>query len=33
MEALKVIDKLRTTQRAVNDKQAINYKGGNMFES
>lgn len=31
IEALKV--ELTTRQRAINDKQAINYKGGNMFEN
>lgn len=33
IEALKVTEELSTRQRAVNDKQAINYKGGNMFEN
>lgn len=31
IKALKV--ELTIRQRAVNDKQAINYKGGNMFEN
>lgn len=33
IEALKVIEEVSTRQRAVNYKQTINYKGGNMFEN
>jgi len=32
IEALNVTEELSTRQRAVNDKQAINFKGGNMFK-
>jgi len=33
IEALNVTEELSTRQRAVNDKQAINFKGGNMFKN